>query len=214
MRRWTLPRWLGAALVVSIGLNVAAWTARWPRTRLNFEYVPEMARTARFNAFEENPNFPDGMTLRAPVPGTIPRGLPPLPATSAAATQPNPFAADDRKAMDRGAFVFATFCQPCHGTNGEGTGLVVKHGFAAPPPLYRPQTREKSDADLFAIVTSGLNTMPSYASQISRDDRWRAILFLRTLRPTPREPQGRPGADAGTGGSEGSSQPSATRGSP
>jgi mono/diheme cytochrome c family protein len=181
--RSTLTRWLGAALLVSLVLNVASWSARWPRTRPNFEFFPEMARTPRFNAFEENPNFADGSTLRAPVAGTIPRGSM-LPASAEeAATASNPFPAGDRKALDRGAFVFATFCQPCHGANGEGTGLVVKHGFAAPPPLYRPQTRGKTDAELFAVVTNGLNTMPSYASQIARDDRWRAILFLRTLGP-------------------------------
>jgi len=183
MSRWTMTRWLGAALVVSLALNVVSWAARWPRTKPNFEYFPEMARTARFNAFEENPNFADGLTLRAPVAGTIPRGSPRAARATEAGAPSNPFAAGDSKALERGAFVFATFCQPCHGAGGEGTGLVVKHGFAAPPPLYRPQTRGKTDGELFAIVTDGLNTMPSYASQISRDDRWRAILFLRTLGP-------------------------------
>ena len=180
--RSTLTRWLGAALAVSLGLNLLSWSARWPRTRRNLEFFPEMTRTERFNAFEENPNFADGMTLRAPVPGTIPRGLPPLPGGNVAALA-NPFSPDDRGAVDRGAFVFANFCEPCHGSKGDGTGLVVKHGFAAPPPLFRPQTRDKSDGELFGVLTNGLNTMPSYAWQLARADRWRAILYVRTLRP-------------------------------
>ena len=178
MSRW-LTRWLGAAVVVSIGLNIFA---RLPKTYSSLEYMPNMARTARYNAFEENPNFADGMTLRAPVPGTVPRGLPPLTEDSLS----NPFAADDRAAVDRGAVIFSSFCQPCHGQAGQGDGLVVMHGFPQPPPLTRGQTQRKTDAQLFQILTNGQNTMPSYATQVSRDDRWRAILFLRTLKSSSR----------------------------
>src|SRR6266850_625952 len=102
MNRMTVNRTLGVGLVASVALNIAASGVK---TRPNFEYFPDMARTARYNAFEENPNFTDGMTLRAPVPGTIPRGWLPLGET-------NPFAADDRSALERGAVVFTNFCQP------------------------------------------------------------------------------------------------------
>ena len=174
MGRWPI-RWLGAALVVSIGLNIFA---RLPKTYSNFEYFPNMARTARYNAFEQNPNFADGMTLRRPVTGTIPRGLPPL----TEASLENPFLAGDRGALERGAAIFSSFCQPCHGPGGQGDGLVVKHGFPEPPPLTRSQTQRKTDAQLFLVLTNGQNAMPSYSTQISRDDRWEAILFVRSLR--------------------------------
>ena len=61
------------ALVASIGLNIAV--RRGPITLPPLEYFPDMARTVRYNAFEANPNFPDGMTLRVPPNGTIPRGM-------------------------------------------------------------------------------------------------------------------------------------------
>ena len=189
MPRVTFVGALGAALVVSIGLNIVV---RLPGARFTFEYFPDMARTARYNAFEENPNFADGMTLRTPVAGTIPRGLPPLSFAGdsrAAASLQNPFSQDDRGAVERGAAVFANFCQPCHGSSGQGDGLVPKHGFPAPPPLSRGQTQSKTDVQFFQILTNGQNSMPSYASQISREDRWRAILYLRTLRRTSQEPE-------------------------
>ena len=179
MPRVTFAGVLGAALVVSIGLNVYA---RLPKRGLGLEYFPNMARTPRYNAFEANPNFADGMTLRVPAPGTIPRGLPPLPVGDAAGLLVNPFPAGDRAALERGAVVFANFCQPCHGPGGQGDGAVPQHGFPAPPPLSRGQTQRKTDGQLFQILTNGQNAMPSYASQISREDRWKAILHLRTLR--------------------------------
>jgi mono/diheme cytochrome c family protein len=170
---------LGAALVVSIGLNVYA---RLPKRYLGLEYFPNMARTARYNAFAQNPNFADGMTLRAPVSGTIPRGLPPLPVGDDLAAMVNPFQPADRAALERGAAVFAIFCQPCHGPEGGGGGLVPQHGFPVPPPLYFSQTQKKTDGQMFQILTNGQNAMPSYASQISREDRWKVILQVRALR--------------------------------
>jgi mono/diheme cytochrome c family protein len=172
MSRRTLHRVLGAALVVSVGLNIAAFR---PKTRPNFEYFPNMVRTARYNAFEENPNFKNGMTLRAPAPGTIPRGWQP-PADT------NPFAATDRAATERGARVYANFCEPCHGADAKGVGPVVKHGFPPPPPLSRTQTQDKTDAQLWDVVTDGVRTMPGYGPQLSYDDRWKVILHVRSFR--------------------------------
>ncbi len=35
----------------------------------------------------------------------------------------------------------------------KGVGPVVKHGFPPPPPLTRGQTQDKTDAQLFEVVT-------------------------------------------------------------
>jgi len=44
----------------------------------NFEVLPDMKYTPAWSAFAENPNFPNGRTMQAPVPGTIARGSLPL----------------------------------------------------------------------------------------------------------------------------------------
>jgi mono/diheme cytochrome c family protein len=182
----TLTIVLAVLLLVSIGLNVAA--RRGAVTRGPFEYFPNMVRTVRYNAFEANPNFADGSTLRTPPPGTIPRGL--LPLNSEAATAPgtvaeNPFKADDAAAAQRGAVVFNTYCVPCHGATAAGDGLVVQHGFPAPPTLLRARTRAMTDAQIFGIISNGSGAMPSYASQVARDDRWKAVLHVRKLQNEP-----------------------------
>ena len=171
-----------AALLASIALNIGI---RRPAAQPNFEYFPNMVRTARYNAFQPNLNFADGITLRSPVAGTIPRGLPPLPAASDPAATPleNPYAPSDQTAVERGAVVFASFCQPCHGTGGAGDGLVVQHGFPTPPNLLRGDPVALSDASIFTLITNGQGQMPAYGSQIPRDDRWKAIMYLRTLQP-------------------------------
>ena len=77
--------------------------------------------------------------------------------------------------------MFNAYCVPCHGSKGEGDGLVVQHGYPAPPSLSSPATRAMSDLEIFSAITDGLGTMPSYGAQIAREDRWKAILHLRVL---------------------------------
>jgi mono/diheme cytochrome c family protein len=173
---------LAVALVASIGLNIAV--RRGSVNSPPLEYFPDMVRTARYNAFEANPNFPDGMTLRVPPAGTIPRGMLPLssaPTTAADGDPVNPFTADDAAAVERGGVMFNTFCVPCHGSAGEGDGLVVQHGFPAPPSLLGEGTREMADAQIFSVITEGFGNMAPYAAQVARDDRWKVILHLRKL---------------------------------
>ena len=173
---------LAVALVVSIGLNIAV--RRGAITSTPLEYFPDMARTVRYNAFESNPNFADGMTLRVPPPGTIQRGLLPtasLPDVDAEGTPVNPFSPADTAAIERGTVVYNTYCVPCHGAKGEGDGLVVQHGFPEPPSLTRARTKAMSDAALFSIITNGSGSMPYYSAQITREDRWKAILHVRQL---------------------------------
>jgi mono/diheme cytochrome c family protein len=174
---------LAVALAASIGLNIAA--RREPQLMTPFEYFPNMVRQARYNAFEANPSFPDGMTLRVPPAGTIPRELPPLASDSSAAPLENPFPLDDRDALERGKVVFDTFCLPCHGAGGQGDGLVVQHGFPQPPPLTRARTRSMTDAQIFGLISNGTGGMPPYAVQVSREDRWKAIVHLRQLQRQP-----------------------------
>jgi len=176
---------LAGALALSLLLN---WGTKPDPTAQALEFAPQMAHSARYNAFAANPDFADGKTLRAPEPGTIPRGVLPLhyAATPADAERAgvelhNPFAPDDSAALARGATVFATFCQPCHGTGGRGDGLVAQRGFPPPPSLVAGHAVDLPDGRLFHIVTYGQGNMASYASQIPRADRWKVILHVRAL---------------------------------
>jgi mono/diheme cytochrome c family protein len=181
----TLNIVLFAAFVATLALN---WMLRTDPTAPNREFIPEMVRTARYNAFSPNGNFPDGKTLQSPMPGTLPRGYRllhyqagPAEAQRAAEELPNPWASADAAAVARGAFVFTNFCRACHGASGRGDGPVGQRGFPAPPSLLAEHAVKMKDGQIFHVLTFGQNNMPSYASQLSPDDRWKVILFLRTL---------------------------------
>lgn len=198
MSRVTLNAVLLLAFLASIGLQLAF---RPEPARPNREFLPEMVRTPRYNAYSPNPNFPDGQTLQSPVPGTISRGLLPLhyastpeDAARAGESLPSLARAGDAQAIARGAAVYSNFCQPCHGPAGRGDGLVVLRGFPAPPSLYADNARTMKDGRIFHILTYGQKNMPSYAAQISRDDRWNVVAFVRSLQKqsAPAAAGGRP----------------------
>ncbi len=185
MGRVVLNAFLLVALIASV---TASWLLSPDLTRPNLEFLPQMAHAPRYNAFSPNPNFENGGTLQRPEPGTIPRGWMPLhyaatpqDALRAAEELSSPLDAGNVRARERGTFVFASFCAVCHGAGGAGNGPVALRGYPPPPSLLAEHAQKMKDGQLFHILTYGQNNMPSYASQLSRGDRWNVILYVRTL---------------------------------
>jgi mono/diheme cytochrome c family protein len=180
---------LNAFLLVVLIISVSAsWLLTPNPARLNLEFLPQMAHAPRYNAFAPNPNFNNGATLQRPEPGTIHRGLMPLhyaptpqDALRAGEELQSPVVPENQRARDRGAFVFANFCAVCHGAGGAGNGPVAQRGYPPPPSLLVEHAQMMKDGQLFHILSYGQNNMPSYASQLSREDRWNAILYVRAL---------------------------------
>ena len=173
---------LFVALVVAIAARqYGSGVSRRP----NFQYFPDMARSVRYNTFAANSNFPDGKTLQMPVAGTMALDEEPAASRTPHAGLPgaaaNPFSASDPAAVARGKAVFSTFCQPCHGSAAAGDGPVTKRGLPAPPSLVTGGATTMDDRALFRIISRGSNDMPGYAAQMSVNDRWKAILYVRAL---------------------------------
>ena len=157
-------------------------------SRPNFEYMPDMVRgpaaqsqgdgAATADGFTDQ-QLPDGIVVRG---ATVFRyGATPEEAERAGRELANSFRADDAAAIARGAVVFARFCIPCHGPDGEGHGLAVSRGMLPPPSLKADRAVKMRDGQMFHVVTKGQGNMASYAVQVGQDDRWKAILHVRAL---------------------------------
>ena len=169
---------LNAVLLVLFGLSVGLHVRfRAEPFQPNVEFLPNMVRSAAYESFSENPNFPDGKTLQLPPPHTVPRHARIVPAGEAA----NPFDGEDLAVYNRGAAVYRSYCLPCHGPAGRGDGPVAMRGFPAPPPLNAESALAMSDGTMFQVLTNGQKNMPPYAAQVSEEDRWKVILYVRTL---------------------------------
>lgn len=181
-------------LLLLVASAIANWGLHPDLSRPNMEFAPDMAHGPRYNAFAANPNFSDGKTLQRAPENSIPRGLMPLhyaatPEDAARAGKELTALAGTAATVKRGEFVFENYCATCHGPGGLGNGPVSQRGFPPPPSLLAEKARKMKDGQLFHVLTYGQNNMPSYASQISREDRWSVIAFVRSLQaaapPTP-----------------------------
>jgi mono/diheme cytochrome c family protein len=85
--------------------------------------------------------------------------------------------------LDRGQDRFNIYCSVCHGMTGYGDGIVARRGFNKPSPASYHQERLQHApvGHFFDVMTNGWGAMPSYASQVSVEDRWRIAAYIRAL---------------------------------
>lgn len=146
--------------------------------------LPGMAESVPYNAYDPNPVT--GQTLLYPPEGTVPYGAA-MPdfgpgreeAERAGRELTNPFVANT-DTLASGQRTFEHFCLVCHGPRGEGDGPIIGR-FPNPPSLVAPRARELPDGHLFHVISNGQGLMASYSAQIPPDERWKLILYVRTL---------------------------------
>ncbi len=153
-----------------------------------YDYFPDMAYTKAYKTYAPNPCFYDGKTLQAPVEGTISREAEnyPYKKTDAdlikAAKIKNPLKPDSQN-IARGEKVYQTICLQCHGDKADGKGFLFTSGkfTYAPANLTSVKTINRTDGELYHIVTVGLGLMPAHGIIVRPDDRWKVIMYLRSL---------------------------------
>jgi mono/diheme cytochrome c family protein len=111
-------------------------------------------------------------------------------APDAEKARPNPVPRSD-KDLGRGRSLYRQHCELCHGREGRGDGPSAKiHARNARPPqdLTRPEIQANmTDGEIFWKIGSGFRekskiVMPAFVDEIpSPEDRWRVVLFVRTL---------------------------------
>jgi mono/diheme cytochrome c family protein len=85
--------------------------------------------------------------------------------------------------LTRGQERYDIYCSVCHGMTGYGDGMVARRGFNKPAPAnyHQDRLRQAPVGHFFDVMTNGWGAMPAYASQISVEDRWRIIGYIRAL---------------------------------
>jgi len=90
--------------------------------------------------------------------------------------------------MDRGQERYRIYCSVCHGLTGAGDGTVAVRAasldqptWVKPTPLTSEQVVNQPVGKLFNTASNGIRKMGGYASQISVEDRWAIILYVRAL---------------------------------
>jgi mono/diheme cytochrome c family protein len=81
---------------------------------------------------------------------------------------------------------YMIYCVVCHDPLGTGRGKIIERGYTPPPSLHIERLRNAPDGRIFAVITEGYGSMPSYASQIPPADRWAIVAYVRALQLSQR----------------------------
>lgn len=148
--------------------------------------------------------FGDGLSMRQPIPGTIPRGYlrsdsvlfsgkkeksAQPSASPAAGSNANPYADDTdtfpfpitEETVQRGRQRYDIFCSVCHGLTGHGDGMIVRRGYRIAASFHDDRLRQAPVGHYFDAITNGWGAMLAYAPQIPVQDRWAIIAYIRAL---------------------------------
>jgi mono/diheme cytochrome c family protein len=178
-------------------------------TKPPIEIFPDMDHQPRIDAQAPSTFFADGRSLRAPIAGTVPLGYSypgsnlqneasnsPWDAHPGFTESPGyvqtgkigafygngiPFSKITPDVLMRGQQRFTINCQPCHGATGEGNGIVTKYGMVGVANFQQQRLRDMPDGQIFNTITNGKNTMAAYGPNITVEDRWAIITYIRAL---------------------------------
>ena len=134
--------------------------------------------------YNSNPYNPYGMTMRDPVPNTVKRSLYlpyriPKDSLELAALIKNPLASTE-EVLKEGKVLYTRYCVHCHGEKGMGDGLVgiAYKGVTA---FNSRAVKNKSEGNIFHVITHGKGRMWAHGSQVSIENRWKIVKYVQTL---------------------------------
>ncbi len=145
-----------------------------------------MQNQPKYKPLHESEFFSDHRSERPMVNDTVPRGYLRVDQARYAGKMggkdvdyfPIPITrADLERGMDR----FNIYCSPCHSRLGDGNGMIVRRGYMNPPSYYTDRLMKAPVGHFFDVMTNGFGAMPSYASRVTPDDRWRIAAYIRAL---------------------------------
>ena len=76
--------------------------------------------------------------------------------------------------------LYEIYCAICHGNAGDGKGKLVKQEKFLGVPSYKD--RVITQGSIFHVQTYGLNSMGSYANQLSQHERWLVAAYVLDLK--------------------------------
>ena len=186
------------AVLVLIVIGVAGRRGELTRNR-PIQIFPDMKRQLKLRPQTANGFFASGLSSQLPQAGTIAQEKPILVAgqevysfddspvnhgrvpgtTNFIELNPFPVTAP---LLARGQRQFTIYCSPCHGQTGEGNGITKKIGaMAVVANLHDKRIVQLPDGEIFNTASNGKGVMQGYAPQVTKEDRWAIVAYLRAL---------------------------------
>jgi len=174
---------LRAMLGILVACAVSGFTLYW--TIKLFPVLPPMVHMQvqpKLNPQKADAFFKDGHGMQLPVSGTVARGYLPMGVASQdeAAALVNPLARS-KEVLALGRAGYMNHCVVCHGAVGDGQMTLTSAYGAKPANLQSQQFRDYPDGKIYWAIVMGKNAMPSYAYDLTEDERWAVVHYVRAL---------------------------------
>jgi len=130
--------------------------------------------------------FADGRSVRPQVENTVARGQLHRDAyfytgmMNGKEGDAMPFPVTDQ-VLARGQERFNVYCTPCHSRVGNGEGLIVMRGYRPAGNFHTQRLTAAPLGHFFYVMTNGYGAMPQYSAQVSPEDRWAIVAYIRAL---------------------------------
>jgi mono/diheme cytochrome c family protein len=178
------------ALVNSCGVKRDPGTAYMPDMVYSRAYETNALRDSAIFTTDRNQAGAKIFYTAAPAAGTIERGQEMMPYTlpndsngyklSAQVVNPlGPLSAADSAEAGR---LYNINCGVCHGAKGQANGPIAER-IGSVANLTTPIYVAMADGTMYHSIQYGKNNMGSYASQLSRKQRWQIVQYIRLLQP-------------------------------
>jgi mono/diheme cytochrome c family protein len=148
----------------------------------------DMHDQPRFKPLAESDFYADLRSSRAPVEGTVARGDLREDSyfyTGKIGANPGDYMPAEvpvnEETLARGRERFNIYCAPCHSRVGDGNGMLPQRGYRHPPSYHQDRLRKAPLGYFFDVMTNGFGAMPDYAMQITPEDRWKIVAYIRAL---------------------------------
>ena len=201
------------SLLALLGASAVAGCTGDTSTEPPIVPIRNMYNQPRYDAQSKAPFFADGRTMRPQVEGTVAYEADPELSHATGRTDDNatwvleiPAPIVERQGgmaafIERGHERYEIYCSACHGSSGDGKGVVAMRADSLgattmiPPTFHDSRLRRIPDGQLFSTVSNGIRNMPAYRQSIPQDDRWAIVAYVRALqlsqasRPESDEPK-------------------------
>lgn len=165
---------------------------------------PMADRQPRERAFQPSWYYADGLAMRAPPKGTVPRERRTMAMTLTsgiagwtgqvapngerivryASKIPVPVT---RELMALGRKRYDITCGTCHGPLGDGDSIVGTQMALRPPPSLHLYA-DRAPGYIYEVITHGFGLMASYAAELSVEERWAVVAYVRALQISQNTP--------------------------
>lgn len=157
----------------------------------NYQYMPNMYESVAYEAYSEHEIFESitgGSASMKPATGSVARGWMPYEIENNAAGYAFAKANLDNKTLNtdsraaKGEELYNIYCGICHGKKGDGKGTLVKREKILGVPAYNDQGRAITEGSIYHVMYYGINSMGSYASQMTEDEMWMVDHYVMSLK--------------------------------